>query len=59
MPKKDYVEESIMATIIGSLYFTYLYMNALITFISFVVAEKEKKIKETMRMMGMYDSAFW
>jgi hypothetical protein len=59
MPKKEYIEEASWSTLIGSLYFTYLYMSALITFITNIVAEKEKKIKETMRMMGMYDSAFW
>jgi GTP cyclohydrolase III len=59
MPKKLFVKEQAIFTAISSYYFTLFFMNSLITFVTNVVAEKEKKIKEVMRMMGMYDLAFW
>ena len=45
-------------------YFASIYLVIAFTpFVSFltvsVVAEKEKKIKETLRMVGMRDSAYW
>lgn len=58
MPKDSFVKEQVI-TGISSYYFTIFYMYSLITFVTNIVAEKEKKIKEVMRMMGMYDSAFW
>lgn len=59
MPKESYVEENATITALASLYFNLIYITSLITFVTNVVAEKEKKIKEVMRMMGMLDSAFW
>lgn len=59
MPKGSYVVEQPIFTAITSYYFTLFFINSLITFVTNIVAEKEKKIKEVMRMMGMYDSAFW
>ena len=59
MPKGVYVNEQAVFTVITSIYFTLFFVNSLVTFVTNVVAEKEKKIKEVMRMMGMYDTAFW
>ena len=59
MPKPQYIKEQPFFTVITSIYFTLFYINSLITFVTNVVAEKEKKIKEVMRMMGMFDTAFW
>ncbi len=59
MPKKEYVQEQIWLTALSSYYFTVFFIYSLISFTTNVVMEKEKKIKEAMRMMGMYDSAFW
>ena len=59
MPKKEYVEEQMWLTALSAYYFTIFFIYSLISFTTNVVMEKEKKIKEAMRMMGMYDSAFW
>jgi hypothetical protein len=59
MPKNEYIKEDAIYTGVTAFYSTILYMNSLIIFVSNVVIEKEKKIKEMMRIMGMYDSAFW
>lgn len=59
MPKDSYVLEQAIFTAITSYYFTLFFINSLVTFVTNIVAEKEKKIKEIMRIMGMYDSAFW
>jgi hypothetical protein len=59
MPKKEFLNEQAITTGFSSFYFTLLFLHSLITFVTNVVAEKEKAIKEVMRMMGMYDSAFW
>lgn len=59
MPKKVYVNEQPIFTAVSSIYFTLFFINSLVTFVTNVVSEKEKKIKEVMRMMGMYDTAFW
>lgn len=59
MPKGSYVDEAAIVTGLTSYYLTIFFINSLITFVVNVVSEKEKKIKEVMRIMGMYDSAFW
>ena len=59
MPKGSYVSPNTLINTIASLFFALLFISSLVTFVTNVVAEKEKKIKEVMRMMGMVDSAFW
>lgn len=59
MPKDPYVQEQAIFTAFTSYYFTLFFVNSLVTFVTNIVSEKEKKIKEVMRIMGMYDSAFW
>jgi hypothetical protein len=59
MPKAEYLNEQITLTGTASFYFTIMYVTSLVTFVTNVVSEKEKKIKELMRMMGMRDTAFW
>jgi hypothetical protein len=59
MPKNEFIKEEPIFTGVTAYLFTILYMSSLIIFVTNVVSEKEKKIKETMRIMGMRDSAFW
>ena len=58
MPKSEYAAEQI-ALMLASYYLTIMYVGSFVTFVTSIVTEKEKKIKETMRMMGMSDAAFW
>ena len=58
MPKNEYTVESILQGL-ASYCFSVMYVTSLVTFVTNIVSEKEKKIKEAMRMMGMLDSAFW
>jgi hypothetical protein len=53
MPKNEFVEEQIWLTALSSYYFTVFFIYSLISFTTNVVMEKEKKIKEAMRMMGI------
>ena len=59
MPTFDYVSSITVIQILSGLY----YVMAYAPFISFLtvslVTEKEKKVKEAMRMMGLRDSVFW
>jgi ATP-binding cassette, subfamily A (ABC1), member 5 len=59
MPKNEFIQENFLFTAITSYYFNLLYIKSLITFVINVVSEKEKKMKESMRMMGLSDLAFW
>ncbi|CAF0971462.1 unnamed protein product, partial [Brachionus calyciflorus] len=59
MPKNSFVKEQTIFDGIKAYYFTLLYVYSLTTFVINIVAEKEKKIKELMKMMGLKDSIFW
>lgn len=59
MPKDSYVKEQVAFTGVSVYMFNVFFMYSLIAFVTNVVNEKEKKIKEVMRMMGMFDSVFW
>ncbi len=59
MPKKPFVKIDPIFTAISSYYFTIFFQQSLNILVTMVVSEKEKKIKENMRIMGMYDTAFW
>ncbi|KAL4239790.1 ATP-binding cassette sub- A member 5 [Mactra antiquata] len=59
MPKPGYIPDTSYIQIMSSLYFIIAY-SPFINFLTVnLVAEKEKKIKESMKMMGLSDSAFW
>ncbi|KAK3578304.1 hypothetical protein CHS0354_004209 [Potamilus streckersoni] len=59
MPKPAFVPDASYIQILSSIYFVIAY-SPLVNFLTVrLVSEKEKKIKEGMRMMGMRDSAFW
>nr|APD26543.1 ATP-binding cassette transporter subfamily A member 5 X2 protein [Brachionus koreanus] len=59
MAKGKYSQEVNTLTGLSSYYFTLLYAYSLTSFVINIVAEKEKKIKEQMKMMGMLVSTFW
>ncbi|XP_078610116.1 cholesterol transporter ABCA5-like isoform X1 [Branchiostoma floridae x Branchiostoma japonicum] len=58
MPKPAYRGFSVISTI-SSIYFVLSYMPFLATLTVYLVSEKEKKIKESMKMMGLNSMAFW
>jgi hypothetical protein len=59
VPKKSYLQEQPIVTGVSSYYFTLFFQQSLNILVTKIVAEKENKIKENMRIMGMYDAAFW
>nr|QNH67864.1 ATP-binding cassette transporter subfamily A member 5 [Brachionus rotundiformis] len=59
MPKESYVREQTIFDGIKSYYFTLIYLYSVTSFVINVVAEKEKKNKELMKLMGLKDSIFW
>jgi ATP-binding cassette subfamily A (ABC1) protein 5 len=59
LPKSAFLQDTSYIQIVSSIYFVIAY-SPLITMLTVaLVAEKEKKIKEGMRMMGLRSSAFW
>ena len=59
LPKPSYQPDSNYIQVISAIYFVIAY-SPLISFLATnLVAEKEKKIKEGMRMMGLRSSVFW
>ncbi|XP_052071542.1 cholesterol transporter ABCA5-like [Mytilus californianus] len=59
LPKPSYKPDSTYIQVISSIYFVLAY-SPFVNFLTVhLVAEKEKKIKEGMKMMGLRDSAFW
>ncbi|CAF1026035.1 unnamed protein product [Brachionus calyciflorus] len=59
MPKDSFVKQQTIFDGIKAYYFTLLYVYSLTTFVINIVAEKEKKIRELMKMMGLKDFMFW
>ncbi|OWF36066.1 ATP-binding cassette sub-family A member 5 [Mizuhopecten yessoensis] len=59
MPKPSYTPDTSYLQTISSIYFVIAYSPFVSYLTTNLVAEKEKKIKESMKMMGMRDSAFW
>nr|QNH67926.1 ATP-binding cassette transporter subfamily A member 5 X3 [Brachionus plicatilis] len=59
MPKDSYVKEQTIYDGIKSYYFTLIYVYSLTSFVINVVAEKEKKNKEHLKLMGLSESIFW
>ncbi|XP_066291529.1 cholesterol transporter ABCA5-like [Branchiostoma lanceolatum] len=58
MPKPESSGFSIISTI-SSIYFVLSYIPFVTTLTVYLVSEKEKKIKESMKMMGLNSMAFW
>ncbi|XP_033748206.1 ATP-binding cassette sub-family A member 5-like isoform X2 [Pecten maximus] len=59
MPKPSYTPDTSYIQTISSIYFVIAYSPIVSYLTTNLVAEKEKKIKESMKMMGLRDSAFW
>lgn len=59
MPKQQFVQENIILTSTTAFFFSLIFINSTITFITNLVSEKDKKLKLIMQSMGMYNSAFW
>ncbi|KAL5018612.1 hypothetical protein ScPMuIL_004334 [Solemya velum] len=59
MPKPEFQSDTSYIQIISSIYFILAYAPFIQYLTVNLVAEKEKKIKEGMKMMGLRDSAFW
>ena len=59
MPKDSYVRDQTIFDGIKSYYFTLIYMFSLTSFVVNVVAEKEKKNIEHMKLMGLNESIYW
>ncbi|KAL3876747.1 hypothetical protein ACJMK2_034544 [Sinanodonta woodiana] len=59
MPKPSYTPDGSYIQILSAIYFVLAY-SPFINFLTInLVSEKEKKIKEGMRMMGLKDTVFW
>ena len=59
MPKGAYTADFTTIQLLASLYLVLAFSPYVGILAAYIVYEKEKKIKEGMRMMGMRDSAFW
>ena len=59
LPKPEFTPDSSYLQTISSIYFVIAYSPFVNTLTVHLVAEKEKKIKEGMKMMGLRDPAFW
>lgn len=59
LPKPEFQPDSNYIQVISSIYFVIAYSPIISFLATNLVAEKEKKIKEGMRMMGLKSSVFW
>ncbi|XP_038048297.1 ATP-binding cassette sub-family A member 5-like [Patiria miniata] len=58
-PKDRFVQASAFPRLFSTIYYVLMYSIFVATLLSSIVYEKEKKIKETMLMMGMSSGPFW
>ena len=58
-PKDSFTPDFSFLQTLSAIYFVIAYSPFVNYLTTAVVAEKEKKIREAMRMMGLRDSAFW
>ena len=58
-PKDTYQPDFSFLQTLSAIYFVIAYSPFVNYLTVAVVTEKEKKIREAMRMMGLRDSAFW
>ena len=59
MPKDKYTTDISAIQMISSIYFVMAYSFLINYLCVCLVAEKEKKIREGMKMMGLRDSVWW
>ena len=59
MPKGTHTTKITLIQLFSSIYLVLAFSPFILSLVVNLVAEKEKKIKEGMRMMGMSDVAFW
>ncbi len=59
MPKRSYTTDFEVIQILAAMYMVLAFSPYVAMLCAFIVYEKEKKIKEGMRMMGMREAAFW
>ena len=59
MPKNEWQINIEFVQMFSAIYLVLAYSPFILSLTVNLVAEKEKKIKEGMRMMGMSDMAFW
>ena len=58
-PKLSFLVNNIVIQAIASMYYIMAYAPFVSFLVSNLVAEKERKIKDGMKMMGLRDAAFW
>ncbi|KAL4218252.1 ATP-binding cassette sub- A member 5 [Mactra antiquata] len=58
-PKPAFLQDSSYIQIISSMYFVIAYSPFISVLMALIVTEKEKKIKEGMKMMGLRSSVYW
>ncbi|ORX60084.1 P-loop containing nucleoside triphosphate hydrolase protein [Piromyces finnis] len=58
-PPINYVGMNGMGPKLNSLYMNFIFLSHIIIIVTFIVEEKEKKIKEGMLMSGVNSSVFW
>ncbi len=59
MPKYEWTTKISSIQTLSAIYYVLAYSPFIGFLTTALVLEKEKKIKEAMRMMGMKDTAFW
>lgn len=59
MPKDSFQPPMVALQSIASLWFVFTFFPFILFLMMLLVGEKEKKIKEGMRMMGMKEGAYW
>jgi len=58
-PPIEYSQQSALGPKLFSLYMNFLFLVHILVIVTFLVDEKEKKIKEGMLMSGVHPSIFW
>ena len=59
MAKTSYIQNANIIQPIASLYYIMAYAPFISYLVSNLVAEKERKIKDAMIMMGLNNTAYW
>ena len=58
-PKGEYASSTDILSIMGAIYYVIMFTPYIAVLLSNIVGEKEKKIKECMKIMGLREAAFW
>lgn len=59
LPKPAYLRDNSYIQIMSAMYYVLAFLPLVAFFVAALVAEKQKKIKEGMKMMGLKASVFW